>query len=103
MSKEAAYEGIGVPREVEKCRLWCQSKGKKFSKQRVINWLNRAEAPLLTDARPTGPDPYREPDGWRPKAQNLFPDTEFSDRVKDGMRWQDVSLEVRQKIISTHE
>lgn len=41
-----AYEGIDVAREVAKCRLWCETKRKAFSRERIMQWLNRAERPL---------------------------------------------------------
>ena len=55
LKNEPAYKGMDVAREVEKCRVWCEAKRKRFSKMRVVNWLNRSEAPLL-DSSANGDD-----------------------------------------------
>lgn len=47
LGKLPAYEGIDVSREVSRCEVWCQLNQKKFSRRRVVSWLNRTEKPIL--------------------------------------------------------
>jgi hypothetical protein len=35
-----AYRGLDVNLEVEKCRVWCETNKKTFSRRRIVNWLN---------------------------------------------------------------
>lgn len=42
-----AYAGIDVPKEFAKMSAWCQVNGKKPSRRRFVNWLNRCEKPLV--------------------------------------------------------
>jgi len=95
---DPAYKGIDVPREAAKCRVWCDANRKSLSKRRLVNWLNRADAPLLRATAPPGPDPYREPPGWQGVAIEMFPSSDFAERVRDGLTWSDVGLDIRNKI-----
>jgi len=47
-----AYAGVDVEREIEKCRVWCDNKGRKASRARIINWLNRAEVTIQAGGTP---------------------------------------------------
>jgi hypothetical protein len=45
-SKDETYRGIDVRREYGKMRKWCEINGKKPSKRRLVNWLNKSEQSL---------------------------------------------------------
>ena len=51
---------------------------------------------------PSAPDPYKEPPSWRPQAIALYPDSDFADRVKGGLSWSEVSLDVRRALVNSH-
>jgi len=60
LAKNPAYAGIDINVEVGKCAAWCSVHGKKASRRRFINWLNRAERPINGNtrnhtSRPHGP------------------------------------------------
>lgn len=40
---DRTYAGIDVDTEVGKCRNWCEVNGESFSRQRFVNWLNKAK------------------------------------------------------------
>jgi uncharacterized protein YdaU (DUF1376 family) len=46
LKSNTAYEGIDVGREYGKMCAWCETNGKKPSRRRFVNWLNRAERPM---------------------------------------------------------
>jgi hypothetical protein len=46
LSKDPTYAGIDVKREFGKMANWCNVKRKRATRQRFINWLNRAEKPM---------------------------------------------------------
>jgi len=49
-----SYTWLNVDQELIKAQTWCRNKGKTLSKNRLINWLNRAETPVSpATARPT--------------------------------------------------
>ena len=50
LAADPAYKGIDVHGSAARCRVWCENKGKVFSKGRVIAWLNREERPLQVGA-----------------------------------------------------
>jgi hypothetical protein len=53
---EPAYRGIDVDRELSKCRAYFSTKGVTVSRQRFLNWLNRADRQLAGgNAPPRGP------------------------------------------------
>jgi hypothetical protein len=46
-----AYEGIDIDREFAKMQIWCTKHRKVATIQRFINWLNRCDKPMDTDAQ----------------------------------------------------
>jgi hypothetical protein len=40
------YKDLPVRMELGKCKTWCETNRKTFSRRRFINWLNRAERPM---------------------------------------------------------
>jgi hypothetical protein len=40
-----AYQGIDVDRELAKCQAKCSAIGEKFTKKKLVNWLNLIEPP----------------------------------------------------------
>jgi uncharacterized protein YdaU (DUF1376 family) len=45
-SQDPAYAGIDVPIEYRKMCNWCEARGLKPTRRRLVNWLNGAERPL---------------------------------------------------------
>ncbi len=52
LKSNPAYLGIDVDRETGKCRTWCETNGKVFSRRRLVNWLNRVERPMNGNGNP---------------------------------------------------
>lgn len=50
LKADPAYAGIEVRKEFAKMNNWCAVNGKKPSRRRFINWLNRIEAPMKATA-----------------------------------------------------
>ena len=48
LAASPAYAGLDVPREHAKAAEWCRVRRQTLSRQRFINWLNRADKPLTT-------------------------------------------------------
>lgn len=46
LGSDPAYKGVDVPREIAKCRVWCESNRKSFTRRRIVNWLNRCDRPV---------------------------------------------------------
>lgn len=46
LAKDPAYQRIAVEVEIAKCRRWSETNRKPFSRKRLVNWLNRVEAPI---------------------------------------------------------
>ena len=50
------YARLNVRSCIERCKMWCDTNGKTFSKQRVVNWLNtdaeKAERQPRTESPP---------------------------------------------------
>lgn len=100
-----AYQGLDVRREVEKCRAWASVNGKKPSRRRIVNWLNKATDNLPITSKVNGAAEqmasrtdrlYTEPEGngwlaWRAK---IFQGVDF-----DSDRWGDMSLSVKAEIL----
>lgn len=42
-----AYIGVDIEREFLKCQTWCAVNKKMLSERRFVNWLNRAEKPVV--------------------------------------------------------
>jgi hypothetical protein len=36
-----AFAKTNVDLEVSRCRVWCETNGKGFTRRRIVNWLNR--------------------------------------------------------------
>lgn len=71
LQNQEPYAGIDIPREIGKCRVWCETRGKKPTRMRVINWLNKADRTLTNHgrsperrARDVEDRTKRPPDGW---------------------------------------
>lgn len=47
LTADQTYIGIDIQREAGKCQNWCREHGKVFTRRRFVNWLNRAERPLI--------------------------------------------------------
>ena len=47
LSKNEAYKDIDIKKELNKCIAWFENKGITVSRQRFLNWLNRADKPLM--------------------------------------------------------
>jgi hypothetical protein len=47
LAVDPAYDGIDVRREAAKMLRWCSANGKQASRRRLVNWLNRADKPLV--------------------------------------------------------
>jgi hypothetical protein len=71
LSQDPTYNGIDVAREHGKMLRWCESNGKLPTRRRFINWLNRAEKPMLVTATTTaGVSPVDE-SGRRKSPQQI--------------------------------
>jgi len=46
LKNNPAYKGINIEIEHSKCIAWFDNKGITVSRQRFLNWLNRADKPL---------------------------------------------------------
>lgn len=53
LSMDSAYTGLDVPREHAKMVRWCETNGKQPSRKRLVNWLNRAEIPMVGSGQRT--------------------------------------------------
>jgi hypothetical protein len=42
------WSGVDIPLEWKSCIAWCKANGKKHSKQRFVNWLNKAAKQLVS-------------------------------------------------------
>ena len=74
LSRNPAYEGIDVRRELEKMKVWCSTNKKVPSKRRFVNWLNRAEKPINGYQRTTLPG-LPEPRNWKRWLNEKLPDS----------------------------
>lgn len=63
LEKEDCYKGVNVRQEYGKCSQWCSINRKILSKRRFVNWINRAEKPLIGTgiAKPTYKRNYMPP------------------------------------------
>lgn len=43
---QPAYPALDVQQEAARCRVWCETHRKPYSRARVVNWLNRAIQPM---------------------------------------------------------
>jgi len=53
------YRGIDIDRELGKLAAWCSANGKQVTRRRFVNWLNRAEKPIVPIAGKPCPAPSR--------------------------------------------
>jgi len=68
LKENPAYEGIDIDREIWKLDAWLltpRGKGKQKTRQRIVNWLNRAEKPVQIEKsnQPIEPVKYVDRDG----------------------------------------
>ena len=55
LESNPAYAAINVRIELGKMEAWCSANGKQPSRRRFINWLNRAERPIIANGqKPSG-------------------------------------------------
>jgi hypothetical protein len=99
-----AYAGIDVRREIDRCRLWCETKKRRLSRQRVINWLNKSDPTCSPGARrgAAAVDFYREPEDWRSTLRRISVRLSWADETLLrllGERWADLPLTVRDLIL----
>ena len=52
LAENPAYSGIDIEVEFGKMVAWCEVKKRKPSRQRFVNWLNRAERPMQLAKKP---------------------------------------------------
>jgi hypothetical protein len=52
LAKTEAYRHLDVRVEYSKMQAWCAANGKQPSRRRYINWLNRAERPMVATGAP---------------------------------------------------
>jgi len=53
LAASPAYVGLDVPREHAKASEWCRVRQQTLSRQRFVNWLNRADKPLTAATHAT--------------------------------------------------
>ena len=53
-----AYDGVNVPNQIAKCKVWCANNNRQPSRKTIVNWLNRAEVPVRTNASDSSNVPY---------------------------------------------
>lgn len=52
LQAQPAYQYLDVPREFSKMQTWCAANKKHATRRRFVNWLNRADKPLI-NLKPT--------------------------------------------------
>jgi len=58
LKRNPAYEGIDIDRELGKLDAWLSTprgRGKQKTRQRIVNWLNRADRPMAASSSPAPP------------------------------------------------
>jgi hypothetical protein len=92
------FKGIDIPKELGKCKNWCATSGKVFSRRRIVVWLGNADKPFGKGPgmKPTEEiDIYTEPDqSWRDVASHLWPDLTVQDQP-----WKDIRSQYGRRII----
>ena len=61
LSSDTTYSGIDVRREYGKMTRWCSTNGKRPTKRRFVNWLNKAEPTLGNGSTPVYGKRYLPP------------------------------------------
>jgi len=100
-----AYDGIDVRRELGKAQAWAGANGRRISRKRFVNWLNRVERPVAVNgagkssfAGPQRGNPYAEPMDWRVRIVSLPYDAERLKELSAG-KWLDVPITIRQEMV----
>ena len=78
LKSKPAYQGIDLENEWSKCETWSETKGYKISYRRFVNWINRAEKPIV-NLKPLrqASQPYKPPD----RTDDPVPPEEISEFV----------------------
>jgi len=96
LGKNPAYAGLSVPTEFAKMRAWCSANSKQPTRRRFVNWLNRAERPMATNAAyKPAPVPIEGPKGWRERLEAAYPGNRIN---AEGLAYTQVAPEIREKI-----
>lgn len=107
LEESPAYAGIDVRRELGKCQMWAGEAGKKVSRRRFINWLNKAEVPIGTNGagqssqRKLSP---RGPAGWLATLNRLFAGSTLAAggiheiKVENDYQWSLLDESIRKQI-----
>ena len=68
LESNPAYASINVRIELGKMEAWCAANGKQSSRRRFINWLNRAERPIIANGqKPSGTVKTKSDTPWEIK------------------------------------
>jgi uncharacterized protein YdaU (DUF1376 family) len=69
LKSNEAYKELNIDIQKAKCEAWCLTNLKMFSRRRFINWLNRAERPIvkMVEESPSLKEYYRK----YPEAKNV--------------------------------
>jgi len=51
LAKNPAYAALNVEVELGKMQAWCATNGRQATRRRFINWLNRAEKPIIANGK----------------------------------------------------
>lgn len=98
------YAGIDVRREIGKSQAWCNVRpGRIASRRFIINWLNRAEKAVVSQAGKSslvnGTRITQEPIGWIRFMMDNFPTwTEFNDDRP--LTWVRLSDQARHTVVN---
>lgn len=49
LKADQTYQGIDVDRELGKAQVWCQTNHRTCTRRFFVNWLNRADRPILAN------------------------------------------------------
>jgi len=80
LKADPSYQGIDVSREWGKMANWCKANGRKATRRRFINWLNRCDKPVnLPAGTSTAP-----PSTYTLKTQLEAVDTQIAEVKKRG-------------------
>lgn len=60
-----AYTGLNIDAELGKMQAWCVANKKTPSQRRFVNWLNRAERPMVVQPAGSVAQSIPEPEAWR--------------------------------------
>lgn len=100
LEQEPAYQGIDIKRELGKCQVWMKLRSRIATRRTFINWLNKAEKTIgysgegRSSASVNPLNPYIEPENWRSRAAQAYPDLDFT-----GREWGDLGIQTRTEIL----